>query len=188
MSLSTAYYLGMALLLALVAAQEIPMRAAMKKFREEAALYPADRPQPRLTGRQSFRFGLFHLFFDLYVIAGAVYLTWIGRLSPWLGALFVIGAFLLSRKPLQWVRTNLPYRPEQFAALPVTPRATDAVTPEMIVDLLQEPCVVDAIKQDLSRTRQVRGKEQWRLGLLDPSCDIFDLSYFRLSRQERLSR
>ncbi len=188
MSLSTAYFLGLAVLLALMAALDSSLRTAYKKFQEEAALYPADRPQPRLTSKQSFGFGLFHLFFDLYVIAGAVYLVWIRTLSPWFGALFVIAGFFLSRKPLQLVRSNLPHRPEKFAALPLQPRSTDTATAEMIFDLLHEPSVIDAIKRDLGHTRQVRGKEQWRLGVLDPSCDIFDLSYFQLTRQERMKR
>jgi hypothetical protein len=47
--------------------------------------------------------------------------------------------------------------------------------------------VIQAIKNDLAKTA-VLHKEVWRLGLITPDQDRFDLSLYQLSRQERMKR
>ncbi len=64
----------------------------------------------------------------------------------------------------------------------------DAVTPELIEKVLCNNDVIAAIKNDLQRIRLIGAKETWRLGLITPDQDVYDLRFGQMSRSERLQQ
>jgi hypothetical protein len=138
---------------------------------------PTNTAEHRMTAKESFRFGLFHTLFYSYMIIWAVYLTWAGKFSWLLGAIFIIVGLISIRKPITLVRDNRPTHADLSIALPLPPRSTNVVTPELILKILGEESVINAIKKDLQKVRQIDGKEQWRLGLIMPSMDMYEPTF-----------
>ena len=62
------------------------------------------------------------------------------------------------------------------------------VTPDLIRKILSQESVIAAIKDDLAKTGQIGYREIWRLGLITPDQDTFDLRLSQLSRQERVKK
>ena len=61
--------------------------------------------------------------------------------------------------------------------LPLQPLTTYVVTPELILNILGEESVINAIKKDLQKVCQISGKEQWRLGLIMPDMDMYSPTF-----------
>ena len=59
-------------------------------------------------------------------------------------------------------------------ALALKPMEISRVTPELITEMLDNPNVVQAIRNDLRKTEQIGYKEEWRLGLITPDQDRLD--------------
>jgi hypothetical protein len=188
MSIENAFFIGFVCLFGVLSVLQIYLAYRIKQPQEKIRQDPSNTAAPRLSAKASFRFGLFHTVFYLYSIIWSLYNVSAGRFSVLLGAGFIIMALILIRKPLQLVRDHRPVHPELSIALPLPPTSTNVVTPELIAEILSEESVIDAIKNDLKKTRQIRGKEEWRLGLLAPGTDTYDLSYNQLPRRERLSK
>lgn len=184
MSLEKAFFIGFDFLFGMVVILQIYLAYRIKKYKRN----PSNIAVPRLSAKESFRFGLFHTLFYFYIIIGSLYYTWIERFSLLLGVGIIIVGFISIRKPVKLLRDNRPVHAELSITLPLQPRSTNIVTPELILEILGEESVINVIKKDLQKKRQVGGKEQWRLGLLAPGMDTYDLSYNQLSRKERLSR
>lgn len=130
-----------------------------------------------MTPRASFRLGLSLTLFFLYMIITAGYMTWIGKFHWLLGGGWIIGTLYFTRGPLKLMLDNYPIHPDVSVPLPLKPLTSDFVTPELVLSILEEECVIAAIKKDLQKVKQIGGNEQWRLGLLTPDMDLFDQSY-----------
>ena len=144
--------------------------------------------EDRLSPKTAFRFGLFHTIFQIYIIFYAVYNIRTGKISWPLGLAFIIGSLIFIRKPVSLVKSHHPVQADFSVTLPVQPRLANKVNPEFILETLNEESIIKAIKDDLKKTSLIGDKEQWRLGLLTPDLDKFDLSLNLLSRKERLRR
>jgi hypothetical protein len=117
-----------------------------------------------------------------------VYSIWVGKFPVWLGLAFIVGALIFARKPIKMVRENRPVNTEFSVTLPHVCVMPNASMSEAIAELLGEDSVLDLIRADLEKTRQIGCEEEWRLGLLTPDIDKFDLSCNLLSRREQLSK
>ncbi len=186
MSIDQAFFIGFILLFGALIAQQIYFRYRIEEHQQKIWPKQSNTAEPRLSAKASFRFGLFHIVFDSYIIIWSLYNVWTGRFSLLLGIGFVIVALVLIRKPVKLVREHRPVHAERFTALPLLPRSTNVVTPDLIMEILGEESVVDAIKSDLEKTCQIGGKEQWRLSLLAPGMHTVNSSYNPLSRQGQL--
>ena len=188
MSIENAFLIGFGFLLGASIGLQIYLAYKIQKNKRETKQHPSKAVEERMSSKATFRFGLFHTIFYLYVIIWSLYNIWVGIFSVFLGIAIIIGGLILIRKPLQLFRENRPVHAEYSIALPLLPRLTNSVTPELIIEILNEQSIIDAIKNDLKKTMQIGYKEQWRLGLLTPGMDKYDLSYNLLSRKERLSK
>lgn len=173
MSFNTALFIGMGIFLGLSLLLQVYLAYRIRKYRQN----PANTSEPRATAKESFRLGLFHTLFYSYMIIWAAYLTWNGKFSWLLGVGFIIVGFVSIRKPVTLVRDNRPMHVDWSIALPLKPLTTNVVTPELILNILGEESVINAIKKDLQKVYQIGGKEQWRLGLVMPSMDMYDLTF-----------
>lgn len=144
--------------------------------------------EDHLSPKATFRFGLFHTIFQMYIIFYAVYNIWTGKISWLLGLAFIVGSLIFIRKPVSLIKSHHPVQVDYSVTLPIQLRFGNNVTPDFIFEILSEECVVRTIKSDLEKTHQIGTKEQWRLGLLNPDLDKFDLSINQLSLGERLSK
>jgi hypothetical protein len=187
MSIAQAFFTGFVFLFGVLIALQIYLRYRIEEHQQRIGHAPSNTAEPRMSAKASFRFGLFHIVFDLYIIIWSLYNIGAGTFSVLLGAGFIVVALVLIRKPVKLVRNNRPVHAELSSALPLPPRSTNVVTPELITEVLSEQSVIDAIKEDLQKTRQIGGKEQWRLSLLAPGMDTVNSSYNQLSRQGQLS-
>jgi hypothetical protein len=188
MSLEKAFLIGLAFLIGAVVVLQIYLFYRIRKHRQKIRVDPSNIAEPRLSSKASFRFGLFHTIFYSYIIISSLYYTWIGKFSVFLGFVIIIVGLVSIRRPLKLVRDHHPVRADLSVALPLQPRSTHVVTPELIMEMLGEESVIEAIRKDLQKIGQIGRKEQWRLGLLTPDMDTYDLSYNRLSRKERLAK
>ena len=173
MSLDTVLFIGMGIFLGLTVLLQVYLACRIRKHRQN----PSNTSEPRMTAKESFRFGLFHTLFYSYMIIWAVYLTWTGKISWLLGVGFIIVGFVSIRKPVTLVRDNRPMYADSAIALSFQPLTTNVVTPELILKILEEESVINAIKEDLQKVCQVGGKEQWRLGLVIPGMDMYDPAF-----------
>jgi|GEM_PF-1724880 tetratricopeptide (TPR) repeat protein len=64
----------------------------------------------------------------------------------------------------------------------------NGVTPEFVTKILCQKSIIQAIKNDLTKTDQIGYKEMWQLGLITPDQDRYDLSLDELSRQDRVKK
>jgi len=188
MPIEAAFFTGFVVLFSASIVLQVYLVYRVKKHRQITGRDPSNTAATHLSPTASFRFGLFHTLFYSYIIIWSLYHIWAGTFSLFLGAGIIIVALMFIRQPIKWLRDHRPVHAKLSIALPIRPRPTKAATPELVMEILGEQSVVDAIKRDLQKTRQIGGKEQWRLGLLAPDMDTYDLSYNQLSRQERLSR
>jgi tetratricopeptide (TPR) repeat protein len=102
-------------------------------------------------------------------------------------------AMLLRLAKMKGVTRGDAAHSRQVAAVPSLESSTQAamtkgVTPEFITKILGQENILLAIKNDLSKTRQIGYKEMWRLGLITPDQDIFDPNRPQLSRQEAMKK
>jgi hypothetical protein len=170
MSLDTALFIGMGIFLGLSVLLQAYLAYRIRKYQQN----PANTSKSRMTAKESYRFGLFHTLFYSYMIIGAVYLTWNGNF-PWLlGVGFIIVGLVSIRKPVKLVRDNRPMHADWSITLPLQTLSTNVVTRELILNILGEESVINAIKNDLQKVYQIGRKEQWRLGLVMPSMDMYD--------------
>ncbi len=86
-------------------------------------------------------------------------------------------------QPTSPLEISTPSIVASIASLPAT-----GVTPHLIEEILSQEAVIRAIKSDISRTDQVGYRETWRLGLITPDQDLFDITSYRQSRGERMKR
>jgi hypothetical protein len=173
MSLDTALFIGMGLFLGLSVLLQVYLAYRVRKYQQN----PANTSEPRMTAKESYRFGLFHTLFYSYMIFWAVYLIWNGKFSWLLGVGIIIVGLLSIRKPITLVRNNRPMHADGSTALPLQPLTTNVVTPELILNILGEESVINAIKIDLQKVNLIGGKEQWRLGLVMPGMDMYDPAF-----------
>lgn len=188
MSTSTAFLIGLLILLGALFILQLVLRYRYEAYVDKFGPILSRAAEPKMSAKASFGFGLFHTVFYSYIIIWALYEISVETFSLLLGIGAIFVALVLIRKPIQLVRDNRPIHPKRTITLPLPLHAPGGVTPDLVMDILREKTVSDAIRQDLQRTCQIGGKEQWRLGLLTPDMDTYDLSYFQLSRPERLSR
>jgi hypothetical protein len=188
MSIDKLFLIGIGLFLGILAIQQVYIRYRIPKISQQTGQELSKAAETRLTPKETFRFGLFHILFQLYVITGSLYNIWVGKFSVLLGLAFIVVALVFIRKPIKLVRDNRPVHAEFSLVVPQLDRIRSSVTPEFIAEILSEDSVINIIKTDLEKTRQIGYKEQWRLGLLTPDIDTYDLSYNLLSRRERLSK
>ena len=161
----------------------------VRKRQRLSEQHPEDSVDDHLSPRVSFWFGLLTTIFYFYLIVFAVYNAWVGRFSVWLSLAISIFALFQVRKPLGLVLQYRRITPEFQLRLPLQmPTPKTEVSPDDILFILNQPSVIEEIKNELKKTRRIGSKEQWRLGVITPDTDIFDLSLFRLSRSERLKR
>jgi hypothetical protein len=188
MSLEKSFLIGFVFLFIVLILLQIYFGVRLKKNQHKIGQDAANASVPRMSAKAGFRFGLFLVFFYLYIFIVAFYYVKVGLFPVLLGVVIFVVQLFLIRKPIKIVRDNLPAHSDLSVVLPLLPRFSNIVTPELIIEILREDCVIDAIKKDLQKTRQICGKEQWRLGLLSPELDLYDLSYNQLSRTERMKR
>ena len=172
MSLDTALFTGLGIFLGLSAILQIYLGYRVRKYRQNPTQLSG-----HLTAKESFRFGLFHTLFYAYMLIVAVYSTWTGKFCLPLGIGLGIVGLMSIRKPLALVRDHRPVHADASVTLPLFPRATNSVTPELIQELLAEESVVNAIRMDLEKIHHIRGHEQWRLGLVTSDADTFNSLY-----------
>lgn len=67
-----------------------------------------------------------------------------------------------------------------FTDLSLKPVYTNVVTRDLIEEILENQNVVQVIKSDLLKVRQIGYKEEWRLGLITPDQDKVNLRFDRL--------
>jgi hypothetical protein len=142
----------------------------------------------RMSHKASFRFALFLTTYQIFLMIWAGYNIWTENISKFLGIIFIIGAIIFIRRPLALAREYRPVAVRFSINLSIQSALTDNVTPEYIARILDKESVIDAIKGDLMKTSQIGYKEVWRLGLITPDQDKFDLSLYQLPRQERLRK
>lgn len=175
MSLDTALFVGLGIFLGASVLQTLYIWYRIRKYRRKTG----DASGGKMTPRESFRFGLFNTLFYAYMIISAAYLTVTGKFFWLLGVgLIVIGLFSI-RKPVKLVRDFRPMHADRSINLMLAPLATNTVTPDLILKILSEESVKNAIKIDLQKVCQIGGKEQWRLGLIMPGTDTVD-PFFRI--------
>jgi len=172
MSLDTALFIGLGIFLGLSAILQIYLGYRVRKYRQNPS-----QTSEHMTAKESFRFGLFNTLFYAYMLSVALYSTWTGKFSLPLGIGLGIVGLVSIRKPLALVRDHRPTHADASVALPLFPRATHVVTPELIQELLAEESLVNAIRKDLEMIHQIRGHEQWRLGLITSDTDTFNSLY-----------
>jgi hypothetical protein len=188
MSIDKLFLIGLGLFLGILVILQVYIRYRICKISQQTGQGLSKAAETRLTPKQNFRLGLFHILFQLYVIIGSLYYIWVGKFSVLLGLAFIVVALVFVRNPIKLVRDNRPVHAEFSLVVPQLDRIRSSVTPEFIAEILSEDSVMNIIKADLAKTRQIGYKEQWRLGLLTPDIDRCDLSYNLLSRRERLSK
>ena len=150
---------------------------------------PENSVDDHLSPRASFWFGLFTTIFYFYLIVFAFYNARSGNFSVWLSLVISVFALFQVRKPLGLLIQNRRITPDFQLRLPLhMPTQKNEVGPDDIMFILNQPSVIEEIKNELKKTRRIGSKEQWRLGVITPDTDIFDLSLFKLSRSERLKR
>jgi hypothetical protein len=172
MSLDTALFIGLGVFLGLLLLLQIYLAYRLRKYRQAPT-----QTSGHLTAKESFRFGLFHTLFYGYMLIVAVYSTWTGKFSLPLGIGLGIVGLMSIRKPLTLVRDHRPVHADASVTLPLFPRATNTVTPELIQELLADETLVNAIRMDLEKIHRIRGHEQWRLGLITPDTDKYNSLY-----------
>lgn len=122
------------------------------------------------------------------IIIWAVDSVWMGKLPALFGILFLIIALL------RWPDLFIAYKKasaedDNYSIdLSLKPAVNNRVTPEFITEILGNPKVVQVIKNDLTKTRQIGYAEEWRLGLLTPDTDRYDLGLAEPSMQEILKK
>lgn len=188
MSIDTITLIGLGFFLGTLVVLQIYFAYRIQKNKLQTEQEPSKPAPSHLSPKGTFRLGLFYTVFYGYVILWALYFIRIGKISLPLGAVFIIVSLWFIRKPINMIRDHRPVHDEQSIRLPLLSISTNGITPEFILEILGDESVLNAIRIDLEKTRQIGAKEQWRLGLLTPDIDTFDLSLNELSRQERLSR
>ncbi len=188
MSIDKLSYIGFGFFFSILIIQQIYIGYKIRKISKQKGQELSKSAENRLSPKASFRFGLFHMLFYSYIIIWSLYNVWTGKFSVFLGIVIIVVSLLLIRKPIKIVRDNRPVHAELSFDLPHLPKVRNRVTPELITEILSEESVISIIKKDLEKTWQIDYKEQWRLGLLTPDIDTYDLSYNLLSRKERLSK
>ena len=66
MSLDTVLFTGMGIFLGLSVLLQVYLAYRIRKYRQNSV----NAPEPRMTAKESFRFGLFHVLFYSYMIFG----------------------------------------------------------------------------------------------------------------------
>jgi hypothetical protein len=155
-----------------------------KKKRKENIL----PDNPNMMPKESFIFGMVHVILQLFIIVWSIYFMINKSFSLVIGVGLIILAIMIIRKPFQLIRNYWPRYPESIIEIKVLNQGEMTITPETILNILKEDSVRKAIKTDMERINQIRFKEQWRLGLITPSMDKYDLSFSQLSLAERLNR
>ena len=156
--------------------------------KERARSGGASDNDQRMSHKVTFRYALFLIVFYLFIIIWSIYNTWAGIYSVFLGIAIIVGGLMLIRQPVTLARDSLPISTNYSIDLPLQPRLTNDVTPELITEILSQESVIHAIKNDLMKTCQIGYKEIWRLGLLTPDLDKYNLSLNQLPRKERMSK
>ncbi len=131
-------------------------------------------------------FGIISLIFVLSTV-WIGYDIWTGP-APWLTVFLLIASLLIYRNMFRVYKTYSPVIDDYTLNVSIPVSATQRMTPEIIRDLLGKESVINAIRNDLSKTRQIGYREVWRLGLLTPDQDRFDPRPDHLSRPERLKK
>ena len=188
MSIQAILFIGLGFFLGTLIVLQIYLAYRIQKNKRQTEQDPSKAVKSHLSPKETFWLGLFYTAFYGYLILWALYSIQAGSISLLLGAVFIIAGILFIRKPITMVRDHHPVQAEHLISLPLLPRSTNKITPEFITDTLSEEIVSSVIRNDLERTRLIGVKEQWRLGLLTPDIDIYDLSLPELTRQERMSR
>ncbi len=189
MSVDKLFYIGFAFLFSLLIIQQIYIVYKIRKIsRQTGRDFSRSAKTHHLSPKETFRLGLLHITFYLYIIIWSLHNIMVGKFSVFLSLIFIVGSLILVRKPVKLVRDNHPVHAEYSFALPFFSKVRDRITPELVTEILSEKSVISHIKQDLEKTLQIGYKEQWRLGLLTPDIDTYDLSYDLLSSKERLSK
>ena len=188
MIIHTILLIGLIFFLAVIFLMQIYFNYKIQKIKRQKELGISNTDEDHLSPKTIFRFGLFHTIFQIYIIFYAVYNIWVGKFSWLLGLAFVVGSLILIRRPVSLIKSHHPPQADFSVTLPIQPRFVNKGYPEFILEILDEESVIKAIKDDLKKTSLIGEKEQWRLGLLTPDSDKFDLSINQMSRRERLSK
>jgi len=185
MSIDKLFFISFSFFFGIFIILQIYIGYKIRKISQQTGRGSSKAAESRLSSKETFRFGLFHVLFYLYIIVWSMYNIWVGKFSLFLGVAIILGDLMLIRKPIKLVRENRPVYAEFSLDLPQLPKLKNGVTSEVITEILSEESVGNIIKNDLKKTLQIGHKEQWRLGLLTPDKDTYDLSYNLLSRKER---
>lgn len=188
MAIDTILSIGLIFFLGAMFSMQMYFYYRIRKNKRQKELGISNTNEVHLSPKATFRFGLFHTIYQIYIVFYAVYNIWTGKFSWFLGLAFVVVSLILIRRPVSLIKSHHPVQVDFSITLPIQPRLVNKVTPELILAFLNEESVIKAIKDDLQKTSLIGEKEQWRLGLLTPDSDKFDLSINQLSRRERLSK
>jgi hypothetical protein len=156
----------------------------IRKGRENEGKGVINKNDQHLTSKQTLLFGLFHTSFLLFVIAWVMYDIQSGKISTFLGIVFIVIGFMIERKPMSLVLKNRPRPIASSTRLALRPPRDRQVSPEFIQEILGGKELIDAIQKDLSRVGQIGGRERWRLGLIRPGHDQIDPSITHLPLTE----
>ena len=188
MAIDTILSIGLIFFLGAMFLMQMYFYYRIQKNKRQKELGISTTNEIHLSPKATFRFGLFHTIYQIYIVFYAVYNIWTGKFSWFLGLAFVVVSLILIRRPVSLIKSHHPVQVDFSITLPLQPRLVNKVTPELILEFINEESVIKAIKDDLQKTSLIGEKEQWRLGLLTPDSDKFDLSINQLSRRERLSK
>jgi len=188
MSVEKLFIIGFGLFIVSQIILQLYLSYKIRKISQKSGQELSEVAKTRMSPKATFRQGLFHMMFYIYIIIWSLYNISVGKFSIILGVAIIIGCILFIQKPVKLVRDNRPVQAEYSVTLPNISRLTNEINPELIIEILDDKSVKNIIKKDLEKTSQVGYKEQWRLGLLTPDLDMYDLSYNLLSRKERMKK
>jgi hypothetical protein len=128
------------------------------------------------------------MIFSIYLTVRTVHWLSTGEIPAIFGLLLIVGILLTTRAYIKAFRRHPPITSSFSLELSIRPQMTHGVTPGVIDDILADETVIQLIKNDLNKTRQIGYKELWRLGVISPNLDRYDPHLYQQSRKEGMKR
>lgn len=186
MSIRNIFYIILGLYVGIFVILQIYFAYRLHKSKQQTGLDQPAAADTEMSAKATFRFSMFLITFQIFLLIFTLYFTLTGSWPWYLGIIIIIGILIYVRKPIRWAQKSRSISPGVSVALPLRHTRESVLTPENILEILSQECVILAIKKDLSKTHQIARKETWCLALITPDQDKYDLSLSQLSRQERL--
>ena len=126
------------------------------------------------------------IYISLMILVG--YYTWMGKVPAFFGILLLI--VLLLRWPDLFIAYRKASAEDDSCSIDLSLKSAvnNHVTPGFIAEILDNPKVVQVIKNDLMKTGQIGYQEEWRLGLITLDQDIYKLDLAQPATQESLRK